>query len=87
MRNLPLSYKRWLPRVPALRSRLFSTSPPETTARLIHEPFEEELLSDDRVKYFHPTRPGEILDGGYRTIAKLGFGIGPTVWLAENLEL
>ncbi|KAI1124798.1 kinase domain protein [Nemania abortiva] len=52
----------------------------------IHEPIDEELLVGDRLKFFHPTKPGEILDGKFKTIVKLGFGGGSTVWLAENLE-
>ncbi|CAH0046049.1 unnamed protein product [Clonostachys solani] len=52
----------------------------------IDEPIEEELLPSDRLRCFHPTHPGEILDGRFKTIAKLGFGGGSTVWLAENLK-
>lgn len=54
---------------------------------MINEPIDEELFADDRLNYFHPTKPGEILDGRFKTIAKLGFGTGSTVWLAENLML
>ncbi|KND93317.1 Serine/threonine-protein kinase SRPK [Tolypocladium ophioglossoides CBS 100239] len=53
---------------------------------MIDEPIDEELLPGDRLRYFHPTQPGEILDGRFKTIAKLGFGTGSTVWLAENLK-
>ncbi|OIW34212.1 kinase domain protein [Coniochaeta ligniaria NRRL 30616] len=54
--------------------------------QIIDEPIEEELFPDDRLRYFHPTKPGEVLDGRYKTITKLGFGTGSTVWLAENLK-
>ncbi|KAG5795434.1 hypothetical protein H9Q69_005527 [Fusarium xylarioides] len=52
----------------------------------IREPIEEELLPGDRLRYFHPTHPGDVLGGRFKTIAKLGFGTGSTVWLAENLK-
>lgn len=56
-------------------------------AHLIDEPIEEELLPGDRLRCFHPTRPGEVLDGRFKAIAKLGYGSSSTVWLAENLKL
>ncbi|TWU70527.1 hypothetical protein ED733_000803 [Metarhizium rileyi] len=52
---------------------------------MINKPIDEELLPGDRLTCFHPTRPGEILDGRFKTITKLGYGAGSTVWLAENL--
>lgn len=55
-------------------------------AHLIDEPIEEELLGD-RLRCFRPTQPGEVLDGRFKTIAKLGYGASSTVWLAENLRL
>ncbi|KAG8423701.1 hypothetical protein J3458_000573 [Metarhizium acridum] len=72
--------------MPARRNRHFSISSPRSTAHLIDTPIDEELLPGDRLRYFHPTQPGEILDGRFKTIAKLGFGAGSTVWLAENLK-
>ncbi|KAL1853634.1 hypothetical protein VTK73DRAFT_8914 [Phialemonium thermophilum] len=67
-------------------SFLRSSSASSSGVREIHEPIDEELLVGDRVKYFYPARPGEILDGRFKTIVKLGFGGGSTVWLAENLK-
>ncbi|KAI0103705.1 kinase domain protein [Nemania sp. FL0031] len=52
----------------------------------MEEPIEEELLSDDRLQRFHPTRPRQLLDGRFETVVKLGFGTGSTVWLARNLQ-
>ncbi|KID93619.1 protein kinase domain protein, partial [Metarhizium majus ARSEF 297] len=52
---------------------------------MINKPIDEELLPGDRLRSFHPTRPGEVLDGRFKTIAKLGYGAGSTVWLAENI--
>ncbi|KAI1154094.1 kinase domain protein [Nemania diffusa] len=63
--------------------QLFSRS--RGRAHIINCPVDEELLPGDRLKYFHPTQPGDVLDDRFKTIAKLGFGAGSTVWLAENL--
>ncbi|EFY95971.2 protein kinase domain protein [Metarhizium robertsii ARSEF 23] len=52
---------------------------------MINEPIDEELLPDDRLKSFYPTRPGAVLNGRFKTITKLGYGAGSTVWLAENI--
>lgn len=54
---------------------------------MLDEPIDEELLPGDRLSRFHPTKPGELLDGRFKTIAKLGFGAGSTVWLAKNMKL
>ncbi len=54
---------------------------------MIDEPIEEGLFPGNRLRHFHPTKPGEVLDSKFKTIVKLGFGAGSTVWLAENLEL
>ncbi|TWU70788.1 hypothetical protein ED733_002071 [Metarhizium rileyi] len=51
-----------------------------------NELVEEELVGSDRLAAFHPTKPNDVLNDQFRTIAKLGFGSGSTVWLAENLK-
>lgn len=56
-------------------------------AQIIDDLIDGDLLPGDRLRYFHPTRPGELLDGRFKTIVKLGFGAGSTVWLAENIKL
>lgn len=73
------------PKMGGFRKRTFSLSAEGPAAYVLPEPIDEELLTNGRLKYFHPTRPGQILDGRFKTIAKLGFGSGSTVWLAENL--
>ncbi|KND93999.1 Serine/threonine-protein kinase AFC3 [Tolypocladium ophioglossoides CBS 100239] len=95
-------YLRWQKRpcglsFPFLASRRLSSAtswPPretetDSTTTLINYPIEEELLpgGEYRLRWFHPTRPGEMLRGRFKTIAKLGFGAGSTVWLAENVKL
>ncbi|KAF4948915.1 hypothetical protein FGADI_9199 [Fusarium gaditjirri] len=74
------------PRMPNLWSRRHASTSHGTTAHIINEPVDEEFLYENRLKYFHPTQAGDVLDGRFRAIAKLGFGAGSTVWLAENLK-
>ncbi|KAG8423100.1 hypothetical protein J3458_000020 [Metarhizium acridum] len=63
----------------------FITRHSRWSSHMINELIDEELLPGDRLRSFHPTRPGEVLDGRFRTIAKLGYGGGSTVWLADNI--
>lgn len=56
-------------------------------AHEIREPIEEELLPGNRLRCFHPIQPGDVLVGRFKTIARLGFSAGSTVWLAEDLNL
>lgn len=70
-----------------LRQVCLSAAQLAPVARVIDEPIEEELLPGNRLRCFHLTKPDEILDGRFKTIVKLGFGAGSTVWLAENLNL
>ncbi|KAI5464267.1 kinase domain protein [Mariannaea sp. PMI_226] len=67
-------------------NRYFCDSHRRPMAHEINEPIEEELLPRDRLRYFYPTHPGEVLNGRFKTISKLGFGAGSTFWLAENLK-
>ncbi|ODA84203.1 hypothetical protein RJ55_02721 [Drechmeria coniospora] len=53
---------------------------------IIQSPIEEAELAGNRLAAFHPTRPGHVLDGRFKVVLKLGFGISSTVWLAENLQ-
>ncbi|QLI71824.1 uncharacterized protein G6M90_00g083280 [Metarhizium brunneum] len=52
----------------------------------MNEAIEEECLTGDRLEYFHHTQPGQVLDGRFKIIFKLGYGSSSTVWLAENLK-
>lgn len=62
------------------------SSTPRLESHEVRAPIDEELIAGDRLKYFHPTGPGDVLDGRLKIIAKLGFGGGSTVWLAENVK-
>ncbi|KAI5464115.1 hypothetical protein BGZ63DRAFT_411922 [Mariannaea sp. PMI_226] len=44
----------------------------------VKSPIEEEELAGDRLAAFHPTKPGDVLDGRFRTVAKLDFGTSST---------
>ncbi|KAF5599293.1 kinase domain-containing protein [Fusarium pseudoanthophilum] len=73
-------------RMPNFWSRRHSSTSHGTTANIINQPVDEEFLYENRLDYFHPTQAGDVLDGRFKAIAKLGFGAGSTVWLAENLK-
>lgn len=47
---------------------------------------EEEELPDYIADRFYPVRLGEVFQGRYQTIAKLGFGSSSTIWLARDLR-
>ncbi|CCE30567.1 probable dis1-suppressing protein kinase dsk1 [Claviceps purpurea 20.1] len=72
--------------MPCYWKRLFSRDSQSLTPQILHEPIEEEADYSERLKHFHPTQPGEILDNRFKTVGKLGYGRGSTVWLAENLN-
>ncbi|PGH21432.1 hypothetical protein AJ80_03223 [Polytolypa hystricis UAMH7299] len=48
--------------------------------------FEEEELPDYKPEDFYPVRLGDVLESRYQVIAKLGFGVGSSVWLCRDLE-
>ena len=60
-----------------------------STNRLFHHidnaiPIEEELLPGYKAENYYPVTIGQILDLRYRSVCKLGCGIGSTVWLAKD---
>lgn len=57
------------------------------SAHMTNEAIEEELLTGGRLESFHHTHPGQVLDGTFKIISKLGYGSSSTVWLAENIKL
>ncbi|KAI1114156.1 kinase domain protein [Nemania sp. NC0429] len=77
---------KWPRPIFSLRRIHLSATQLAPAVRIIEDPIEEEVFHGNRLIFFHPTKPGEILDGRFKTIAKLGFGGGSTVWLAENLN-
>ncbi|KAG6203010.1 hypothetical protein E4U35_004725 [Claviceps purpurea] len=84
--EMRISCCRKLHTMPCYWKRLFSRDSQSLTPQILHEPIEEEADYSERLKHFHPTQPGEILDNRFKTVGKLGYGRGSTVWLAENLN-
>ncbi|KAK0385359.1 hypothetical protein NLU13_7835 [Sarocladium strictum] len=74
------------------RYRLFGPSTQRTQStisqpsQMVNQLIEEQSLPGNRLLYFHPTAPDQILDGRFKIISKLGYGSSSTVWLAENLR-
>lgn len=46
---------------------------------------EEEQFDDFKTGQYYPVRIGDVYDGKYQVLGKLGFGTTSTVWLARNL--
>ncbi|KGO76091.1 hypothetical protein PITC_006340 [Penicillium italicum] len=46
---------------------------------------EEETLPNYRPEKYYPVSQGEIFNDRYQTIAKIGYGVTSTVWLAKDL--
>ncbi|KAG5302383.1 protein kinase [Histoplasma capsulatum G186AR] len=49
-------------------------------------PVEEETLPDYNPEEFYPVHIGDIFNGRYQVLGKLGFGANSTVWLCRNTE-
>jgi serine/threonine-protein kinase SRPK3 len=47
---------------------------------------EEEEIPDYRADRFYPMLLGEVFEGRYQALAKLGFGSSSTTWLARDLR-
>ena len=67
-------------------------SPPRrftSTAVSILDPtkeLEEETLPAYAASQFYPVRVGEVFNGKYQALGKLGYGGYSTVWLARDLQ-
>lgn len=47
---------------------------------------EEEKLYDYKAEHYYPVKIGEIYQGRYSIIGKLGYGTSSTVWLCRDLR-
>ncbi|KAK2801982.1 hypothetical protein FQN50_007540 [Emmonsiellopsis sp. PD_5] len=47
--------------------------------------FEEEELPDYKPEHFYPVSLGDVFESKYQVVAKLGFGVGSSVWLCRDL--
>ncbi|PYH93055.1 kinase-like protein [Aspergillus ellipticus CBS 707.79] len=50
------------------------------------EAIEEETLPTYDAENYYPVHIGHVLNGKYQVVAKLGYGVTSTVWLARNLS-
>lgn len=97
-RNLPLRYRALPSSSHPVECRPTSTiaSTNQTIQRVFPisrfevidptEEVEEETLPTYDVKTYYPVRLGEVLDGRYQVVAKLGYGVTSTVWLGRDLR-
>ncbi|RMZ92248.1 hypothetical protein DV736_g542, partial [Chaetothyriales sp. CBS 134916] len=70
-------------------TKLFETrsnSPGQPDIISSAKPLEEETLPKYNPDNFYPVRLGEVLSDQYKILAKLGYGMTATVWLAKNLK-
>ncbi|RSL74670.1 hypothetical protein CEP51_011510 [Fusarium floridanum] len=75
---------------------LFSTARPRSEPRTFptqgfdvidkDQPIEEEGMPEYNADHFYPVRLGEVFNGRFQTVAKLGYGSSSTIWLARDLE-
>lgn len=49
-------------------------------------PVEEETVPDYDPEEFYPVHIGDVFQGKYQVLGKLGFGANSTVWLCRNTE-
>lgn len=97
-RNLPLRYRALPSSSHPIKCRptstIASTNPniqrvfPTSGFEVIDpaEEVEEETLPTYDVGKYYPVRLGEVLDGRYQVVAKLGYGVTSTVWLGRDLR-
>jgi hypothetical protein len=50
------------------------------------QPIEEEVMPEYDPDHFYPVRLGEVFNGRFQTVAKLGYVSSSTIWLARDLE-
>ncbi|KAL8978060.1 MAG: hypothetical protein Q9205_006264, partial [Flavoplaca limonia] len=49
------------------------------------QPIEEEVHDNPTKRRYYPVRTGDLIRGKYQVLGKLGYGLGSTVWLANEL--
>ncbi|PGH31514.1 CMGC/SRPK protein kinase [[Emmonsia] crescens] len=64
--------------------RNYSTAPHQLLPQDVK--CEEEDLPGYKPEDFYPVRLGDVFESRYRVIAKLGFGVGSSVWLCRDLD-
>ncbi|EFE38193.1 protein kinase, putative [Trichophyton verrucosum HKI 0517] len=81
--SISSSLKSFLPKLPE-RRRLFPTNGFQVVDSNIA--IEEEAIPDYKADRFYPVKLGEVFEGRFQVIAKLGFGSSSTIWLARDLR-
>lgn len=59
-----------------------SVQAPETLP--LDVPVDEEKVPGYKPEDYYPANPGDVLDGRFELLAKLGWGMSSTVWLARD---
>jgi len=69
-------------------STISRTSSPDSKAPVLSsaKPIEEETLPKYSPQAFYSAKIGEKLNDRYEVVAKLGYGMTATVWLARDLH-
>ncbi|KAE8154687.1 kinase-like domain-containing protein [Aspergillus avenaceus] len=52
----------------------------------VTELVDEEICPYYDSKKFYPAKPGEVLDGRYQVLFKVGWGVSSTTWLARDMR-
>ncbi|RAK85207.1 kinase-like protein [Aspergillus costaricaensis CBS 115574] len=79
-----------VPRRTVMSSAQWTCAPrvfPTSGVKLLDQSAEldEETLPTYQPEKYYPVTQGEVLNGRYQTLAKLGYGVTSTVWLAKDL--
>ena len=69
-----------------LKSLLPTVTRRMSTARNHVSKLSEESLQKYSPGGYHPTRLGEVFDGKYHVVRKLGYGQYSTMWLARDTK-
>lgn len=82
MASLLKSLRKVIRRAPELPLRFPTTGFEVFSSSVI---VEEEQFDDFKPGQYYPVKIGDVYDGKYQVLGKLGFGTTSTVWLARNL--
>ena len=67
-------------------SQLLRFSSSNFTTLPLDQKIEEATYDSIPKGRFYPVRIGDILNNQYQVLGKLGYGLGSTVWLANDIE-
>lgn len=81
--SISSSLKSFLPKLPEKRRPLPTSGYQAIDSNIL---IEEEAIPDYKADRFYPVTLGEVFEGRFQVIAKLGFGSSSTIWLARDLR-